>query len=80
MEEQLLYTDGVTEAENMDGEQYQIDRLCEVIQANWQHSSENIVRMIIEDLQEYIGKQKVYDDITLIVIKQKGFEEMQLVS
>ncbi len=75
-----MYTDGVTEAENMDGEQYQIDRLCEVIQANWQHSSENIVRMIIEDLQEYIGKQKVYDDITLIVIKQKGFEEMQLVS
>ncbi len=75
-----MYTDGVTEAENMDGEQYQIDRLCEVIQANWQHSSENIVCMIIEDLQEYIGKQKVYDDITLIVIKQKGFEEMQLVS
>lgn len=76
----VLYTDGVTEAENIDGEQYQIDRLCEVIQAHWQKPSEDIVRIIIEDLQKYIGKQTVYDDITLIVIKQKEFEEMQLVS
>ncbi len=67
----VLYTDGITEAENIDGELYGIERLCEIISRNSQQSARDIRYAVIADLENYIGKQQVYDDITLVVIKQK---------
>ncbi len=67
----VLYTDGVTEAENMEGVQYGSDRLCEVISANCHLSVEEIKEAIVADVRQHIGTQKVYDDITVVVLKQK---------
>lgn len=67
----VLYTDGITEAENHLGVQYGIDRLCSLIQQNWQKSASEIRRLVIESLHEHIERQRAYDDITLVVIKQK---------
>jgi len=66
----VLYTDGITEAENIEKEYYGIERLCAVIEQNWQQSSVAIKEAIIEDVRQFIGKQKVFDDITLLVFKQ----------
>jgi sigma-B regulation protein RsbU (phosphoserine phosphatase) len=66
-----LYTDGITEAENLAGVQYGIERLCEVVRVNWQYSAQEIKQAVIADLRSHIGEQKVYDDITLVVLKQK---------
>jgi two-component system sensor histidine kinase ChiS len=67
----VLYTDGVTEAENLEGVQYGSDRLCEVVGANCHLSAEEIKEAIVTDVRQHIGKQKVYDDITVVVLKQK---------
>ncbi|MBE9044248.1 SpoIIE family protein phosphatase [Pleurocapsales cyanobacterium LEGE 10410] len=67
----VLYTDGVTEAENYAGEHYGLDQLCAVVQQNWQQTAENIRQAVIEDLRSHIGAEKVYDDITLVILKQK---------
>lgn len=67
----VLYTDGITEAENMEGVQYGIERLCEVVRLNWQQSANQIRQAVIDDVRSHIGQQKVYDDITLLVLKQK---------
>lgn len=67
----VLYTDGITEAENLGGEQYGIDRLCAVVRDNRQQSAEQIKQAVLTDVRAHIGKQKVYDDITLLVLKQK---------
>jgi sigma-B regulation protein RsbU (phosphoserine phosphatase) len=67
----ILYTDGITEAENDRGEQYGLGRLCTVAQNNCQENASTIQKTIIEDLRCYIGKRKVYDDITLVVMKKK---------
>ncbi|HEY9834406.1 MAG TPA: SpoIIE family protein phosphatase [Stenomitos sp.] len=67
----VLYTDGITEAENLGGEQYGIDRLCAVVKDNRQQSAEQIKQAVLTDVRAHIGKQKVYDDITLLVLKQK---------
>ncbi|BAU64534.1 response regulator receiver modulated serine phosphatase [Stanieria sp. NIES-3757] len=67
----ILYTDGVTEAENKLGVQYGLERLCNVVKQNWYQSANTIKQLVIEDLRLYIGEQKVYDDITLVVLKQK---------
>ncbi|MBD1829703.1 SpoIIE family protein phosphatase [Microcoleus vaginatus GB1-A2] len=67
----VLYTDGITEAENMDKLLYGLDRLIEVIEINWQHSAAEIRHAVINDVRSHIGEQKVFDDITLLVLKQK---------
>lgn len=67
----VLYTDGITEAENTQGVQYGLERLCQIIKNNWRNSAKNIRQTVISDVKEYIGTNKVYDDITLVVIKKK---------
>lgn len=66
-----LYTDGITESVNLTGEYYGLDRLCNVLSHNWQQSAEAIKETVINDVRNHIGKQKVYDDITLVVLKQQ---------
>jgi len=67
----VLYTDGITEAENTAGEQYGLERLCEVVSQHWSQSAEEIKEAVIAEVQQHIGEQEVYDDITLVVLKQK---------
>jgi predicted ATPase/serine phosphatase RsbU (regulator of sigma subunit) len=67
----VLYTDGITEARNLEMALYGLDRLCEIISDNWDRSATAIQQAIITDVRQYIGSQKVYDDITLLVLKQK---------
>ncbi|MEG3980930.1 PP2C family protein-serine/threonine phosphatase [Microcoleus sp. T3B2] len=67
----VLYTDGITEAKNMDKVLYGLDRLIEVIEINWQRSAAEIRHAVIKDVRSHIGEQKVFDDITLLVLKQK---------
>ena len=67
----VLFTDGITEATNIKDIQYGLNRLCQVVQQNWQKTAQEIQQNIIEDLRNFIGTQKVFDDITLLVLKQK---------
>jgi predicted ATPase/serine phosphatase RsbU (regulator of sigma subunit)/tRNA A-37 threonylcarbamoyl transferase component Bud32 len=67
----VLYTDGITEAENTQRQFYGLERLCEIIQQNWQQTANEIRKAVIEDVRQFIGKQKVFDDITLLVLKQQ---------
>jgi serine phosphatase RsbU (regulator of sigma subunit) len=67
----VLYTDGITEAENMDKMLYGLERLIEVIQINWQGTASDIRQAVIDDVRSHIGEQKVFDDITLLILKQK---------
>lgn len=67
----VLYTDGITEAQNPDKKMYELERLCEVISQNGHLSAKEIQEAVIADVRQYIDTQKVYDDITLLVLKRK---------
>jgi len=67
----VLYTDGVTEALNSDEEPYGVERLCEVVSHLWHRTAKEIQRAVIADMRKYIGTQPIYDDMTLLVLKQK---------
>lgn len=67
----VLYTDGITEAVDVDNRQYGIERLCTVISRHWQEPALAVQQAVIDDVYRHIGKQKVYDDITLLVLKQR---------
>lgn len=67
----VLYTDGITEAENIQKKQYGLKRLSEIVKENREKEAGEIRQIIIDDVREFIGTQKVYDDITLVILKQK---------
>ncbi len=67
----VLYTDGVTEAANLVGEQYGLKRLCAIISQNWNKPAEEVKSLVVEDVYSYMGEQVQYDDITLLVVKRK---------
>lgn len=69
----VFYTDGIPEAENAQGVQYGIERLCQILSQNWQRSAVEIRQAVIDDLRQHIEAQQLYDDITLLVIKQRKF-------
>lgn len=74
----VLYTDGITEAENCDRTLYGIERLMEAIQRNWHRSAREIQQAVIADVHEHIGNNRVYDDITLVVLKRLQSQEEEL--
>lgn len=66
----ILYTDGIPEAENPQGKRYGVDRLAQVARRHAHQDARDIQRAIVTDLKQYISTQKIYDDITLLVLKQ----------
>ncbi|CAC5343301.1 MULTISPECIES: SpoIIE family protein phosphatase [Planktothrix] len=67
----VLYTDGITEAKNRQKKFYGLEKLCSIISQNWYREAEGIKNAVIEDVKSFMGEQKQFDDITLLVIKKK---------
>jgi len=67
----VLYTDGIPEAKDINKGQYGLERLWQVVVENRHNSAEKIREAVIDDVRRYIGVQRVFDDITLVVMKQK---------
>lgn len=67
----VLYTDGITGAENEKGKQYGLERLCEVVSQHWLSSAEEVKDAVVADVERFIGEAEIFDDITLVILKQK---------
>ena len=65
----ILYTDGITEAENAGLEMFGLERLKEVILASHTVSSKDIIDEILNAVRAFTGDQPQSDDITLMVIR-----------
>lgn len=62
----LLYTDGVTDAENDKGEFYTKERLLEIIRINRQLHPREFIQKIEEDIQQHIKSHELSDDLTML--------------
>lgn len=67
----VLYTDGITEAVNGKNEQYGLENMYKILKQNRHKSANEIRQAVIDGVMAHIGTQKVFDDITLLVLKQK---------
>lgn len=65
----VMYTDGVTEANNDQGEMFEVNRLNDVIRMNRDRSPSEIIPAIIAAVTAFSQKQPQYDDITLMIIR-----------
>ncbi len=67
----VLYTDGIPEAENPAKELYGMERFIAVLQKYRHLSAETMRQCAIEDVLAFVGSAKIYDDITLVILKPK---------
>lgn len=68
----LLYTDGLTESVNSEGEEFSGARLLEVLQAHGGESAQNLLDQTLESLERFSGSCGQADDLTVIAIKHAG--------
>ena len=71
----VLYTDGVVESRNTEGEEFGYDRLLQSIQSNRYERAQGVHDAVRKTVDQFLGPKKNYDDdLTLLVIKWHGRE------
>ena len=67
-----LYTDGVTEAMDINNNQYGEERLSECLnKVNKKAALEEILQKVKEDVADHVGEAEQSDDITMLAVKLK---------
>jgi serine phosphatase RsbU (regulator of sigma subunit)/transcriptional regulator with GAF, ATPase, and Fis domain len=68
----VLYTDGIPDAINAREEEFGLDRLIHVANANRHHSAPEVVDAIRRAVTRFVGGTPQFDDLTLVVLKCEG--------
>ena len=65
----VLYTDGVIEAMDENGNEFGEERLCELVANSARKGPKRLTAAIVEAVQEHAGQQPQYDDITVVALR-----------
>lgn len=65
----FFYTDGIIEATNKEGEQYQIDRLTSTLSKYQDKAVHEIQECVMSSIQEFTEGVPQKDDITMVILK-----------
>ena len=65
----LAFTDGITEPENIYGEEFGEDRMLEVVRRALSGSPQILVEEIYRSVNDWTGSPELQDDMTLVVAK-----------
>ncbi len=66
----LLYTDGVTDAENPEGQDFGMQRLQDIVLRAGSKNAENILEDLQREIETFTGPTAPIDDFTLVVVKR----------
>jgi sigma-B regulation protein RsbU (phosphoserine phosphatase) len=66
----VMFTDGITEAQDRSGTLYGEDRLRDLIRIHHAAGAEHVAQAILEDVQQFSAGARYADDKTLIVIRR----------
>ena len=66
----VIYSDGVTEANNLNEDEFGIDRLTEVVRTNVDRTASGIRDKVESALSAFTGTAPANDDITLVIVKK----------
>jgi len=66
----VIYSDGITEAMNMDNEEFGEERLTSLVKENSGQSANQLLNTIIESVQKFAGNKPQIDDMTVVIIKR----------
>ena len=65
----VLYTDGISEAENDGGTEYGIERLSALIDQHCSGCPEHLIEACKKHLEQFRGNRERFDDETLLAIR-----------
>ncbi len=65
----VLYTDGITEAQNNKKEEFGYERLLNLVEINKESNAEVIQEKIIKELYKFCNNELLEDDYSLVVVK-----------
>jgi len=68
----VLYTDGITEAMNPEGDLFGDAALSHVVAAHHELNSAGIRERILRDVRAFVGEAEPHDDMTMVVVKLTG--------
>jgi len=68
----VMYTDGVTEAMNEQGELYGETRLEKALEGHSEDTTQQLIDRIMDSIQQHVKDAEQSDDITLLVLKYEG--------
>jgi sigma-B regulation protein RsbU (phosphoserine phosphatase) len=74
----VLYTDGVTEAQNVQEAFFGKERLLEVARTNLGRPAQDVQEILIAEVHEFVGDAPQFDDITLMVIVRSSTSNIPL--
>jgi sigma-B regulation protein RsbU (phosphoserine phosphatase) len=66
----VLYTDGVTEAIDTEGNEFGMERVMQAVRESATSGAAAVMTRLIDDLRNFVGAHPQNDDITLIVIRK----------
>ena len=64
----LLYTDGITEAEDNDGNFFGDERLCTLLREHHTLAPDEFIEQILAEVRLFTGTQNFRDDVSLVVM------------
>jgi serine phosphatase RsbU (regulator of sigma subunit) len=67
----VIYSDGVTEAMNLESEQFEEERLYDLAKKHQGDGSGAMVDRIINEVRAFAGERPQNDDITLLIVRRK---------
>ena len=67
----FLYTDGVPEATNAEGELYGMDRLKNILQKSVGLKPQDLLVAVRKDVDEFVGDADQFDDLTMLAFQKK---------
>ncbi|TJY42849.1 serine/threonine-protein phosphatase [Cohnella pontilimi] len=68
----FLYTDGIVEAQNAQGEMFKLDRLSGILVEQSRQTAEAIQNAVVEKVNEFTKGLPQKDDITMVILKADG--------
>jgi sigma-B regulation protein RsbU (phosphoserine phosphatase) len=71
----IYYTDGISEAENANEEQFKTSGIIEGINGNISGDASDILARIMSHFNEFRGTTPLEDDITIVVMKKRPHKE-----
>ena len=73
----VLYSDGITEAAGVDGEEFGFERLVELVKELRGKSLDEIRDTVLATVRDFAGTD-LQDDMTLVIFKVEGQDEVGL--
>jgi phosphoserine phosphatase RsbU/P len=64
----VLYTDGVSEAQNGDEEQFEVERLLDAARNSRERTAEAVQVAILTAVDQFVGDAAQFDDLTVVVV------------